>query len=166
MTETETKSANNHPKSTEFVAKITLFQAVLLALGNILGAGIYVLVSSVYQKTGPAILLVFAIDLFVACLIAGCYAECVSIHPVSGGGFVYIKEAFGEKALLIGWIIWLSNMAYGAICAITIGIFLADLLNYQQTWFIFLVSMLAVISFTLLNAGGSDTLNKIQNPYY
>lgn len=165
MTETEYKpNSSQQPPAQNFTPKINLSSGILLALGSMTGAGIYVLIGSVERITGPAILVTFCLDLVIALLIACCYGECAAVFPTSGGGFVYVKEAFGEKALLVGWIVWLSNMAYGAICAITVGIFVADLVGYDADWFIYVMGVLSVVSFSYFNARGSETLSKVQNP--
>jgi APA family basic amino acid/polyamine antiporter len=164
MSDSKTSQVNPN-ESQNFKGKITLTSAVLLGIGSITGSGIYVLIGPVVGIAGSGILVCFIIDFFVAILIASCYAECASVMTTTGGGFVYIKEAYGSFALFIGWIIWLSNMAYAAILSISIGIFLAELFGFQDNQFlIVIISIVPVVLFSYFNARGSDKLAKIQNP--
>ncbi len=151
-------------ESFTYTKKNGLLGATMIGVTSLTGAGIYSLLSYMARIAGPATLLSFAIDLFLALLIAGCYSECASLIPASGGGFVYVVEAFGKKGVYIGWIVWLSNMAYGSLCAITAGIFIGNLFGISDPLIILAFAAAFVVLFTLFNLRGSKTLQKIQNP--
>ncbi|WP_339051787.1 amino acid permease [Candidatus Lariskella endosymbiont of Epinotia ramella] len=73
------------------------WQLILLGIGAIIGAGIFVLTGeAASQHAGPAIILSFAIS-GAACVCAGlCYAELASTIPVSGSAYTYIYATLGE----------------------------------------------------------------------
>jgi basic amino acid/polyamine antiporter, APA family len=78
---------------------------VLLGIGAIIGAGIFVLTGTVAaQNTGPA-LVVSMILAGIACAFAGlCYAELASMIPVAGSAYTYAYATMGEfMAWIIGW---------------------------------------------------------------
>jgi APA family basic amino acid/polyamine antiporter len=78
---------------------------VLLGIGAIIGAGIFVLTGEVAsQYAGPAITISFVIAAF-ACACAGlCYAELASMIPISGSVYTYSYATLGEFfAWVIGW---------------------------------------------------------------
>lgn len=72
-------------------------------LGNILGAGIYVLIGKVSGHAGYYTLLSFFVAGSVACFTAFTYAELSSRYPVAAGVAVYMHEGFGK--------VWLSTAA-------------------------------------------------------
>lgn len=78
---------------------------ILLGIGAIIGAGIFVLTGEVAsQYAGPAITISFVIAAF-ACMCAGlCYAELASMIPVAGSVYTYSYATVGEFfAWIIGW---------------------------------------------------------------
>ncbi len=151
-------------ESFTYTKKNGLLGATMIGVTSLTGAGIYSLLSYMADIAGPATIVSFVIDLLLALLIAGCYSECASLIPASGGGFIYVVEAFGKKGVYIGWIVWLSNMAYGSLCAITAGIFVGDMLGISNPFIIIGFAVAFVVLFTLFNLRGSKTLQMIQNP--
>jgi APA family basic amino acid/polyamine antiporter len=78
---------------------------VLLGVGVIIGAGIFVLTGhAAARMAGPAIVLSFVIAA-IACGFAGlCYAEFASMIPVAGSAYTYAYATLGEfVAWIIGW---------------------------------------------------------------
>lgn len=78
---------------------------VLLGVGAIIGAGIFVLTGqAAAQHAGPAVMLSFVFAGF-ACALAGlCYAEFAAMLPVSGSAYSYSYATLGELvAWFIGW---------------------------------------------------------------
>ncbi|MDR1123761.1 MAG: amino acid permease [Elusimicrobiota bacterium] len=78
---------------------------VLLGIGCIIGAGIFVLTGqAAAQYAGPAIVLSFVISA-IGCAFAGlCYAEFAAMIPVSGSAYTYAYATMGEFiAWIIGW---------------------------------------------------------------
>ena len=78
---------------------------VLLGIGAIIGAGIFVLTGTVAaQNAGPGLVLSMMLAA-VACALAGlCYAELASMIPVAGSAYTYAYATLGELvAWIIGW---------------------------------------------------------------
>ncbi len=152
-------------KEFTYTKKIPLGTTILLCMGSVFGAGIYVLIGITSKIAGPSIIIAVLIDLIVALCIAGCYSECASVHPVTGGGFVFVREAYGnDKALFIGWITWLSNMAYAALLMFSVGLFVTEFLNIDSVIVVIIVSIVSCLIFTYINILGSKGLGSIQNP--
>ena len=88
----------------------------LYGLGNILGAGIYVLVGKVVGTAGVHAPLAFVIAAIVAALSAFTYGELAARYPVSAGEAVYVDAAFGVAALslTVGLLIALAGMVSAA----------------------------------------------------
>ena len=78
---------------------------VLLGIGAVIGAGIFVLTGTVAsQNAGPALVLSMILA-GIACALAGlCYAELSSMIPVAGSAYTYAYATLGELvAWIIGW---------------------------------------------------------------
>ena len=69
---------------------LNLTNIILLGVGCIIGAGIFVLTGTAAAlHAGPAIAISFIVSAF-GCLLAGlCYAEFSSMLPVSGSAYTY-----------------------------------------------------------------------------
>jgi APA family basic amino acid/polyamine antiporter len=84
---------------------LTATNLVLLGIGAIIGAGIFVLTgTAAAQFAGPAIVLSFVLA-GAGCLFAGlCYAEFASMIPIAGSAYTYGYATLGELvAWIIGW---------------------------------------------------------------
>ncbi|MFO8017992.1 MAG: amino acid permease [Promethearchaeia archaeon] len=151
------------PGFDEFGEKIGLFALVILGIASLTGAGIYSLISPTVRIAGPAVIISLFIGFFFALLISGVYSELISVYPKSGGGFIFIERAYGEKGLYIGWLTWLANMSYGALVCQTAAYFILDLFQINRIF-----SVPLGISFLLLmatiNTFGSKSLSQIQIP--
>jgi APA family basic amino acid/polyamine antiporter len=94
---------------------------VLLGIGCILGAGIYVMPGNAAANyAGPAVMLSFVISGIACALTALCYAELASTIPASGSSYSYCYAALGEGfAWGLGWLLLLE---YGlAASALAVG---------------------------------------------
>lgn len=88
---------------------------VMLGVGAIIGAGIFVLTGSASALyAGPAIVLSYVLA-GIACAFAGlCYAEFASLIPIAGSAYTYGYATLGEIfAWIIGWDLILEY-AFGA----------------------------------------------------
>lgn len=71
----------------------------LYGLGNILGAGIYVLVGKVAGFAGHSTTLAFLLAMITATVTALSYMELAGRYPVSASVSVYLHRAFGKRWL-------------------------------------------------------------------
>jgi amino acid transporter len=106
----------NHPTLRR---SISLPLITFYGLGNILGAGIYVLVGKVAGEAGYFAPLSFLIASIIAAISAFAYAELSSRYPVSAGEAVYVYEGFGlqKLSLLVGLMITLAGIISAAAIA-------------------------------------------------
>lgn len=71
----------------------------LYGIGNIVGAGVYVLIGKIAGPAGYLSILSFGVAALVAFCSALSYAELAGRYPVSAGVSVYLHEAFKAKRL-------------------------------------------------------------------
>jgi len=93
----------------------------MAVVGGIIGSGIFLNPSIVAQRVpAPAVIPVWALGGVIALLGAFCYAELGARRPHAGGGYVYLRDAFGPLAgFLYGWALLLV-MATGACAAVAV----------------------------------------------
>ncbi|XP_054718138.1 cationic amino acid transporter 4-like [Uloborus diversus] len=84
----------------------------LLAIGHMIGSGVYVLTATVAKNlAGPAIVIAFLFSGFASFLAALCYAELGVRYPRSGSAYSYTYLALGELwAFLVGWNVSLEHV--------------------------------------------------------
>ena len=83
-----------------------LFDATMLVIGGIVGAGIFLNPAVVAQRVPSAAVafLAWTIGGGIALVGALCFAELGARRPLAGGGYVYLRDAFGRlPAFLYGW---------------------------------------------------------------
>lgn len=96
---------------------ITLFQAVSIIVGIIIGSGIFVSPVGILMHTKS---LGFSMVMWVICglyntLCALCYAELGAALPETGGEYIYVKRAFGDyPAFIVMWINFLLICPVGS----------------------------------------------------
>jgi amino acid transporter len=85
-------------------------------LGNILGAGIYVLIGKVVGEAGLFAPLSFLLAALLASLTAFTYAELSARFPLSAGEAVYVEEGLGIRWLssVVGLLIVLAGIVSAA----------------------------------------------------
>jgi amino acid transporter len=95
---------------------LSLTLVTLYGLGNILGAGIYVLIGKVVGNAGQYAPLSFLVASILAGLTAFSYAELSSRYPLSAGEAVYIQAGFNRKLLssTVGLLIILAGIVSAA----------------------------------------------------
>jgi len=98
---------------------LTLSLITFYGLGNILGAGIYVLVGKVAGEAGYFAPLSFFIASIIAAISAFSYAEMSARYPLSAGEAVYIDEGFGIKKLsqIVGLMVAFAGIVSSATIA-------------------------------------------------
>ncbi len=92
----------------------------MAVVGGIIGSGIFLNPAEVAQRvaTGPLTLGAWVLGGVIAVAGAFCYAELGHRFPRAGGGYVYLRDAFGGlPAFLYGWAL-LFVVATGAMAAV------------------------------------------------
>jgi APA family basic amino acid/polyamine antiporter len=106
---------------------LTATSLVLLGIGAIIGAGLFVRTAAASaEAAGPAVTVSFIVAA-IGCAFAGlCYAEFASMFPIAGSAYTYAYATMGE---IVAWIIgWALIMEY-ALGAATVSIAWSEYLN-------------------------------------
>ncbi|HEX7918509.1 MAG TPA: amino acid permease [Gemmatimonadales bacterium] len=146
--------------------ELGLFSATMSVVGGIIGTGIFLNPSIVAQRlpSGGWVLTAWATGGVIALLGAVIFAELGQRMPRVGGGYAYLREAFGPlPGFLYGWALLLI-MATGAAAAVamTFASYLQALTGYPIAYAP-VVAAAALILLSVLNMAGvrpaSWTLN-------
>jgi APA family basic amino acid/polyamine antiporter len=140
----------------------------MLVVGGIIGSGIFLNPAIVAQRVGSArlIMLTWVLGAVIALLGAFIFAELGARRPAAGGGYVYLREAFGPlPAFLYGWALLLA-IATGAAAAVavTFASYAAPLLGVGPAWEPWLAA-LAIALLSAVNAAGVRQGTVTQNVF-
>lgn len=90
--------------------EMTLMDATMIGVGAMIGAGIFVLTGIAAGVAGPALIVAFLLNGFVALFTAMSYAELGSCYHDAGGGYLWVKEALPHwNGFLSGWMSWFAH---------------------------------------------------------
>lgn len=114
--ETGIKKSMADSSQPTFARDLGLFDATMIGVGAMIGAGIFVLTGIAAGESGPASILAFALNGAVTLLTAFAYAELASAIPRAGGGYSFVRMAFpGALGFTAGWMLW---FAYTVACSL------------------------------------------------
>lgn len=118
-------------------------------LGDVLGAGVYVLVGSVARESGGAVWLPLLTALVLATLTAGSYAELATKYPRAGGSAHYVTTAFGPAAgSFVGFCMLAAGIvSVGALARAFAGDYLQSLISLPTLMVVVVfLALLAVLN--------------------
>src|SRR5690242_10866553 len=137
----------------------------MAVVGGIIGSGIFVNPQIVAGRVGSSslTLLAWVLGGGIALIGAFCYGELGARAPKAGGGYIYLRDAYGPMpAFLYGWALLLVIQSGGmAAVAITFARYFADLVQMSLSDNMVAVSVLAVL--TLINCLGVRSGSNVQS---
>lgn len=118
-------------KNVEFKLVLGLWTTVFaLGVGSLIGGGLFGLTGYAVGYSGPSFLLVIALLAILNFVTVMTYAELALAIPDAGGGYVWIKMAFGHDwGHLAGWTSWGAHMVACAVYALNIGYYAIAILT-------------------------------------
>ena len=105
-----------------YARRLGLFSATMAVMGGIIGSGVFLGPQIVAARVGSAglTLVAWVVGGVIALAGAFCFGELGARRPRAGGGYVYLREAFGSlPAFLYGWALLLV-IATGATAAVAV----------------------------------------------
>jgi len=105
-----------------YARRLGLFSATMAVIGGIIGSGVFLSPAVVAARVGSARLTLAAWVAGGVIALAGalCFGELGARRPRAGGGYVYLREAFGPlPAFLYGWALLLV-IATGVTAAVAV----------------------------------------------
>ena len=110
--------------------EMRLIDVTMIGVGAMIGAGIFVLTGIAAGTAGPALLLAFVLNGFVALLAAMSYAELGGAIHGAGGGYLYVKSALpNPSGFLAGWMSWFAHAVACSLYALGFGAYFKQMLE-------------------------------------
>ena len=152
---------------TELARRLGVFDATMIVMGGIIGAGIFIspYVVARHVNTPALILGAWAAGGLIALAGAFVYAELAALRPEAGGVYAYLRDAFHPiVAFLFGWTLLLVVQAGGmAAVAVTFGLYVRDLTGIALSPTTLAVASL--VALTVVNCFGVRTGANVQNAF-
>ncbi len=156
---------------------LTGFNATMIGLGAMIGAGVFVLTGIAAGEAGPAAIIAFALNGIVTTFTAFSYAELASSIPEAGGGYAFVKRVFpGVLGFTSGWMLWFAYTVACSLYAVGFAGYFIELLEvYFPPIYGALVGVIsrghavsaitfAITSFFItINVLGADVTGKAEN---
>jgi GABA permease len=121
----------------------------MIALGGVIGAGLFVGSGVVIKSAGPAAIVSFALTGGIVVLVMRMLGEMAAAYPAIGGFYEYNRLALGELAgFLTGWMYWYFWVIVVAMEAVAGARLLSFWYPGPPQW-VFTLSL--ILGFTLLN---------------
>lgn len=128
--------------------RLGTFDAVVIGLGSMVGAGIFVALGPAAAAAGSGLLIGLAVAAVVAYCNATSTARLAAIYPQSGGSYVYGRERLGAFwGHTAGWCFIVGKTASCAAMALTVGV-------YAWPQYAHAVAVAAVVALTAVNYAG------------
>ncbi|MDH5646347.1 MAG: amino acid permease, partial [Candidatus Heimdallarchaeota archaeon] len=167
-----------HGHHSELAKELGLKETISVAVGAMIGGGIFTVLGFLAGFAGPAAVFSFSIGGLIALLTTHSYIRLVSEFPSSGGEFVIIRKVFKDPRIgnVIGGLLWLGYSVTIALYAFTFGIYTTEFLHStfhneifavdsNPAFFSFQRAMAAfvILVFMLVNLKGVKETGFIQN---
>lgn len=163
--------------SVQLARRLGLFEATMIGVGAMIGAGIFVLTGIAVGNAGPAAVLAFALNGVVTLFTALSYAELASAIPEAGGGYSYIKKVMPNSiAFMSGWMLWFAYIVACSLYAKGFGSYFLEFFEryvpsvtheiidfFGRNPSIALLTVLIGILFLAINIIGTHATGKTEN---
>ena len=125
----------------------------LIALGGVIGAGLFVGSGVVIGSTGPAAVVSFLIAGALTVLIMRMLAEMTVARPAVGSFYIHVREMLGRRAgFLTGWLYWYFFVIVVAVEAVAGGRIIQLWLPGAPLWAVSLVLMVLLTATNMVSA--------------
>ena len=136
------------PEKPALQRRLGIADAVVIGLGSMIGAGIFVALAPAAAAAGSGLLIGLAIAAVVAYCNATSSARLAALYPQSGGTYVYGRERLGDFwGYTAGWSFVVGKTASCAAMALAVGI-------YAWPAYAHAVAVAAVVLLTAINYTG------------
>ncbi|MEW2259650.1 amino acid permease [Streptomyces sp. NPDC047869] len=126
----------------------------MIAIGGVIGAGLFVGSSSGIAAAGPGILVSYALVGVMVVLVMRMLGEMAAAHPTSGSFSAYADRALGRWAgFSIGWLYWFFWVVVMAVEATAGAVILEGWVPAVPRWGWALIVMVVLTATNLVSVG-------------
>ncbi|MDX1567584.1 MAG: APC family permease [Longimicrobiales bacterium] len=125
---------------------LTLLDSVGMAIGGMVGGGIFAVLGVAATEAGNGAFISFGIAGLLALLTGVSYARLTTDYDEAGGSFSYVEELAGPHAAgTLSWFLLVGYLFTNALYAYTFGAYAGRLLGADPSWHPFLGSGIVVL---------------------
>ena len=141
-----------------------MWQATYIGLGNIIGAGIFVLAGTVINISGPGAILAFALTALLATTVALNSAELSSKVVTHGGLYSFTRVSMGDAmGFIVGWLRAISYAIAASAVALGFASYLSSLLGLPDLPVLIpLIATLLILVVTVLDYSGLRLVARVE----
>ncbi len=140
--------------------KISLVGAVIMIVGTVVGAGIYIIIGPLAVSVGPGLMISYLIALLIAAASSFCYAQVASIYPTTAATYKYARMFYPESiGFLMGWLRFMTSFYGLALMASGFTEYFDSPLGIDNR----IIAGLILTIFFVVNAFGIRTTQLVQS---
>ncbi len=143
--------------TTQLKRQIGIRTATAFVIGGVIGVGIFLTPAGMAKSLGsPVWLLIVWLVMGVTALCGAlCYGELSARFPEAGGGYVYLREAYGPAvAFMYGWMAFLvMDPGLTAVLAVGLATYAGHVVDLSP-WGMRAVAIAAIVVVALVNIRG------------
>jgi L-asparagine transporter-like permease len=125
-----------------------------MAMGGVIGTGIFKGSSETISIAGPAVILTYGLAGLLLLVVMGAIAEMATVYP-NRNMKDFIREAFGERlSFIVGWLYCFMWLTVCVIEVLAAGSFLQYWLPDVPLWLLSLASGALIIGINMMSVGG------------
>lgn len=148
-------------------AQLTLFDAVCIIVGIVIGAGIYETTPIIARNVPDAgwLIALWIAGGLVSLIGACCYAELATAYPYEGGDYIYLTRAYGRRTgFLFTWTgFWLVTPANIGAVAYIFARYANQIWPISGHTGFMIYAVAAVVGLTIVNICGVASGKRTQN---
>lgn len=139
--------------------------AVMLGIGSMVGAGVFIVIGQAGAITGNLVWLSFIFGGLIALLSGYSLAKLALRYPSRGGIPEYLVQSFGDGMVagVFSILFYFSQLVTIAAVAKSFGIYLAVLLGQKGAIYAQAYSMMVILLFMAVHLIGSSMVAKFEN---
>lgn len=135
--------------------RLSVFDAVAMAAGGMIGGGIFAVLSEGVRRSGNATFLAFGLGGVLALLTGVSYSRLTLHFDEAGGSFTYVERLVGPGAAgTLSWFLLLGYTFTLSLYAHTFGVYAADLVGLGSGA-ARLLGAAVIVALALLNLAGA-----------
>jgi len=120
--------ATGSQSQSEFSKELGLKEAISIAVGAMIGGGIFSVLGRLAGLAGPFAIVSFFLGGLISFLTAHSYIKLVTKYPSAGGEFVILRRGFNNPLIgnSVGALLWLGYSVTIALYAFTFGLYVSE----------------------------------------
>jgi len=142
-----------------------LWSAILLGIGSMVGAGIFVLLGVAGAVAGNLVWISFVFGGIIALSAGYSLAKLAALYPSRGGMVEYLVQCYGEGVFSgsVSILFYISSLVGIAMVTKTFGVYAAHMFTQNSIFYIDMYSVAILLFFVFINLAGSSLIAKSEN---